>query len=108
MAKWVVVVESNCGDPKREAEFNRWYNDVHVPDVLETPGVVRASRYEAVDAAGSKYLALYEIEANDLQAVMKAIGENLEKKRAQGRMSDLLKMPPPRSYRQIFSLSARK
>lgn len=29
----------------REAEFNEWYDTVHVPEVLAVPGVVAARRY---------------------------------------------------------------
>ena len=30
MAKWIYKVESNCSDPKREAEFNECYDNTHV------------------------------------------------------------------------------
>lgn len=108
MAKWLVIVESNCADPAREDEFNEWYSKTHLLDVLETPGVVRAVRYErAVPSEGQgKYLAAYEVEADDLQAVMKAFGENMERKKAQGRMSDLLQTTASSSFKQIYSLSA--
>ena len=107
MAKWLVIVESNSSDATREREFNDWYNMTHIPDVLEAPGVVRATRYEALDPSGgtSKYLAAYEVEADDLQTVMKAVRQNVEKKAAQGRMSALLKITSTRSYRQVFSRS---
>ncbi|MFH1027175.1 MAG: hypothetical protein V1791_04150, partial [Pseudomonadota bacterium] len=63
---WMVgtdVIES-----AREEEFNKWYNDVHVPEVLNIPGVISGSRYRAVKPVGrqSKYLALYEVEGVDL------------------------------------------
>ena len=29
-------MESDCSDPSREEEFNRWYDDIHLPDVLST------------------------------------------------------------------------
>jgi hypothetical protein len=32
----ILLVLSNCKDPAREAEFNRWYEDIHVADILET------------------------------------------------------------------------
>ena len=107
MAKWLVIVESDCSDATQEREFNDWYNKTHIPDVLETPGVVRATRYETLDpsAGTSKYLAAYEVEADDLQTVMKAVGQNVAKKAAQGRMSALLQVTSTRSYRQVFSRS---
>lgn len=44
-----------------EAEFNRWYNEEHIPERLALPGVFNAARYEAV-RGGPKYLACYELD----------------------------------------------
>ena len=70
----MLTVESNSSDPGREKELNDWYDNIHLPDILETPGGVRAVRYENIDPSEGqgKYLAAYEVEADDLQAVMKA------------------------------------
>lgn len=43
-----------------EAEFNRWYNEEHIPERLSIPGVLDAARYVAV-RGGPKYLACYEL-----------------------------------------------
>lgn len=65
--KCVLVVLSNpvAG---REAEFNDWYSNQHLADVLKVPGFLSAQRFqlgmEEGDAAW-KYLAIYEFEAND-------------------------------------------
>ena len=32
-------------DPAVEAEWNRWYDTVHLPDALSCPGVRRGRRY---------------------------------------------------------------
>jgi hypothetical protein len=40
MERWLAVAETNCSDPSREDEFNRWYDDIHVPDALETEGFI--------------------------------------------------------------------
>lgn len=54
-----------CDVPvEHEAEFNRWYNDEHIPERLAIPGVLNAARYEAV-AGGPKYLACYELATPD-------------------------------------------
>jgi len=52
---------------QREQEFNKWYNEVHVPDVLKAPGVIGATRYEAIRAqeAQPRYLAIYELESEE-------------------------------------------
>jgi hypothetical protein len=43
-----------------EEEFNRWYNEEHIPERLSIPGVLNAARYLAV-RGGPKYLACYEL-----------------------------------------------
>ena len=43
-----------------EEEFNRWYNEDHIPERLSIPGVLNAARYQAVKG-GPKYLACYEL-----------------------------------------------
>jgi len=39
---FIVTVEV---DAEIEAEWNRWYDAVHLPDVLACPGVLRGRRY---------------------------------------------------------------
>jgi hypothetical protein len=46
--------------PEREAQFNQWYNEVHLPELLACPGWLRASRYEVVRGT-PKYVAIYEL-----------------------------------------------
>jgi uncharacterized protein (TIGR02118 family) len=47
--------------PDKEAEFNNWYNNVHIPDVLKYPGCVSARRYEALSGEDKfQYMAVYE------------------------------------------------
>ncbi|MSQ06037.1 MAG: hypothetical protein EXR54_07285 [Dehalococcoidia bacterium] len=45
----------------KEKDFNKWYNEEHLPDLLTVPGVLSAARYEAVKS-GPKHLAVYELE----------------------------------------------
>ncbi len=35
--------------PEHEAEFNRWYDDEHLPGLAAVPGTARASRYRNPD-----------------------------------------------------------
>jgi hypothetical protein len=45
-----------------EAAFNKWYNEVHIRDVLATGGVTKAVRFrEANPKATAPYLAIYTI-----------------------------------------------
>ncbi len=45
-----------------EDEFNRWYNEDHLPKLASVPGVACARRYCSLSGTGAKYLALYEME----------------------------------------------
>ena len=48
-------------DPEHEDEFNRWYEQEHIPEKLEVPGFRSARRFQADDGA-SRYLAVYELD----------------------------------------------
>src|SRR5260370_8289003 len=45
----------------KEEEFNRWYNEEHLPERMAIPGFLGGARYEAVKG-GPKHLACYELE----------------------------------------------
>jgi hypothetical protein len=75
MARYNFVTFSNSA-PGREAEFNEWYDKVHLKEVLAIPGVVAARRFKLagiqIDEAAKKhqYLAIYEIEVDDLRTFL--------------------------------------
>ena len=48
MAKYTFVVMTNP-TPGKETEYNRWYNEQHIPDVLNVPGFVCAQRFRLAD-----------------------------------------------------------
>jgi hypothetical protein len=35
-------------DTQHVQEFNKWYNEEHLPELLSVPGILSAARYEAV------------------------------------------------------------
>ena len=41
---WLMMVTTKSTDTAREAEFNDWYDDIDIPDVLAVPGYMRARR----------------------------------------------------------------
>ncbi len=91
----------------RETEFNEWYDKTHLPDVLETPGFISATRYENTSPSEgqAKFLATYEIETDDIDSFRKASADNMARKRAEGRFSELLVVGSRGFYKQISSLS---
>ena len=61
--KLLLIVEVDI-PPEYEADFNEWYSEVHLPDLLRVPGFHSARRY--VKREGSpKYVAVYEIESDE-------------------------------------------
>jgi hypothetical protein len=73
MAQYCFVVVTDAL-PGREEEFNAWYDQPHLADVLRVPGFVAAQRFKLLtQAQGSqpgRYLALYEIETEDPEAAL--------------------------------------
>lgn len=74
--KFIVFTNAMSG---HEDEFNDWYNNQHLSDVLKVPGFVCAQRFklaqEDSDLPG-RYLAIYEIESADPDA---AVAELLQR-----------------------------
>ena len=70
MPKGVFLAYTNCVERGRDEEFNRWYTHTHLPDLLKAQGVVSARRFFNLNpgVGPSQYLALYEIESDDIQA----------------------------------------
>jgi antibiotic biosynthesis monooxygenase (ABM) superfamily enzyme len=62
-----VMMEVN---PEHEEEFNRWYNEEHLPERLEIPGYISARRFKLEEGEGVlKYLCIWELEdASPLQS----------------------------------------
>ena len=59
-------------------EFNDWYDRIHLPEVLAVPGFVSARRFRAMPSVrgtlpDQRYLAIYEIEADDLDAAQRRV-----------------------------------
>jgi hypothetical protein len=94
VARGVYVVRARPVSPDRDGEFNEWYDGAHVPELLAVPGFVSARRYRRVgDDGGPEYLAVYEIEADDLAAPV----AELRRRSAAGETtrSDALQLDPP-------------
>jgi hypothetical protein len=83
MAKHTFIVLSNATSGNDDT-FNDWYSNTHVHDVLKVPGFVSAQRFKVLEAPGPtgampgwRYLALYEIETDDLAASLGELGKRI-------------------------------
>lgn len=52
-------------EPAHEDDFNRWYDEEHVPERLSCKGFLSARRFVAVEGE-PRYLALYELESPEV------------------------------------------
>ncbi len=59
-SRYQYTVEMSVPD-ELEDEFNRWYEQEHVADMLAYPGIIGVRRYRRIGDA-ARYLAVYEIE----------------------------------------------
>ena len=104
MAKGILLVESHPSSPERDAEFNEWYETGHGPEVLAPDGFVSARRFRPV-RPGEPYVAVYDIEADDVTAAAK--GVFAAAKSGGFNMSDSMQFDPPPAMR-ILELTAEQ
>ncbi|MDB6107754.1 MAG: hypothetical protein JWO52_7753 [Gammaproteobacteria bacterium] len=100
----------------RKDELNEWFETQHVPDLLQIPGFVSARRV-AVRPLGARegipvwdFMAIYEIDAEDVQAVIKESGVRMasgviKMSAALDRSSSLALLGSPISFRQSSGFS---
>lgn len=77
--KYVFLVLTNAVDG-REDEYNDWYTNQHLPDLMRLDGFVSAQRFELTELQRLitfphpfRYAAIYEIETDDLAATYQAM-----------------------------------
>jgi hypothetical protein len=96
MPKGIMVVESGPAEG-REDDYNDWYTNTHIPEILAMPGFVTAYRYRVVDPAQAggkaRYLAIYHLEADDLSEPPAALRARAAAGQSTG--SDALATSPP-------------
>ncbi|MCY4363043.1 MAG: hypothetical protein OXE42_12815 [Gammaproteobacteria bacterium] len=105
------MVKTKSTDPAREAEFNAWYDDIDIPDVLAVPGFMRARRavhksfmeLPELDLSEDegKYIALYGIETADIDKTIIDLYVGARKMVARGRITELLKVTEANYYRKL-------
>lgn len=90
MAKGIILVESYPSSHDRDHEYNTWYDEIHLPELVALDGFVSARRLRPVDGEGP-YVAIYEIEGDDLQAIL----DNMIANAGRLHISDALQLDPP-------------
>lgn len=64
----------------QEPEYNEWYTNTHLAEVLEIPGIVAAQRWKVADhqvdeLPEHRYLAVYELDERPAADVIAALVE---------------------------------
>ena len=77
MGTYTLVVFTNPVDG-REDDYNQWYDNQHLPDVMSAGGFDRAERLRLTDIATPnegqhRYLALYQVETDDPESAWKGL-----------------------------------
>jgi hypothetical protein len=60
MPKGILYVESRPASPEQAADFHRWYDETHIPEILALDGFASARRFGSVGDDGS-FVAVYEV-----------------------------------------------
>jgi hypothetical protein len=104
MARHLLLVFSNPVDG-REDEYNDWYTNHHLDEILDIEGFTQAQRFRLADAkmthdtpaAPYRYLALYEVDEDALERADSALFELARTERAEaiaaGRTPKLVMSP---------------
>jgi hypothetical protein len=80
MARYHIIVLSKPA-PGRESEFDTWYTNQHIRDLVKVPGIISARRFRLVEGhtrgVSQQYVAEYEVETDDIDATMAAVQQRL-------------------------------
>jgi hypothetical protein len=81
MSKALLLVRTGPKSPEAEDEYNAWYADIHIPQILAAvPAITGAQRFRLLSAHGraadpAPYLAVYEIDSDDPQSALDLLGQ---------------------------------
>lgn len=82
MPRYKMVVYSRPAQG-REDEYNDWYQNVHLRELLALPGFVSAQRFRyarsLVEGEAFPYMSIYEIESDAIDAVLEGLKTTAEK-----------------------------
>ena len=112
----ILMVLSNCKDTASEEEFNRWYEDVHIADILDTGAFHTAYRYESLGPKAiteefaaflpkAKYLAVYETDSSDPAKAGHELGKARADWQQRGRLFDGIDVTSSLTARRIWPMA---
>jgi hypothetical protein len=99
----ILHVETRPSSPDRVDEYNRWYDEVHLPQVLALDGFKSARRYAPVGDDGP-YITEFELEGDPQAAIATVTAAGAS---GQLTMSDAMQLDP-RPQMRILKLVTQK
>jgi len=77
MRRYKMITLSNPTEG-REEEYNEWYQNIHLADLVALDGIRSARRYRFArtlkEGDAYPYMAVYEIETDDIDALLAELG----------------------------------
>ena len=105
MARGILYVEYEP-DAAEAAAYHEWYDGTHMAEMLGIDGLVSARRFAPLDGEGP-FVAVYEIEADDVAAVEARLAEATRSGRFSAPVGLRRDKPPTlRFYREISTHTA--
>lgn len=94
---------TSCTDRANEAEFNSWYDKIHLPDILGSGIATHGTRFADADreSGNPAYLVLYELPVTDLERSNQAFADQVRRLSERGRMSKHLQIARRSMWRRI-------
>lgn len=74
MPKGILYVESRPSSPEQAADYHKWYEQTHLQEIVAIDGFVSARRFAPLSEGGS-FIVIYEIEADEIEAVQAGLFE---------------------------------
>jgi hypothetical protein len=103
MTKGKFIVFNEPDSTEVDAEYNAWYADTHLPQLLEScPSITAATRFKLVSGQENplpgtpNYMAIYDIEADDLMTARAEMASAVQAGKVI--MSDTIRSDPPSTY----------
>jgi hypothetical protein len=76
MPKYKMVVMTTAVEG-REQEYNDWYQNLHLGQVVQIDGIISAQRYKVcgvvTEGVSKPYLAIYDIETDNVDEVVSTL-----------------------------------
>ena len=90
-------------DPEHEDEFNRWYDEEHLPERMGIPGYISARRFKLEEGEGVlTYLCIWEMEDGSPLQSAEYHAQNQRPSALRDRAHAVIKQRMRGLYRQIY------